>query len=174
MDDTLDREIARLTSTLRWHSAIIGAGWGIATALVAGLIATLVARQTPWLYQAELLLVLIWLLGTGALLGTILGYAWPRPLRQRLHLFDRRNTVAGHFQLGLQHGIRPDDPQPINLGVVFQPGMYSQRRHSYRPGRAADKELLVQGAGSDFHARTDRRSVRACLVVLRTYTSQVQ
>lgn len=97
MDNSLNREISRLTSALRQHGAVVGAGWGIVAALVAGLIAAITARIMPWLYQTELLLALIWALGSGTLLGAVLGYAWPRPLPQRLRRFDRRLHLANRL-----------------------------------------------------------------------------
>lgn len=106
MNDALDREIARLTGALRQHNAVLGAGWGAATALVAGLVVALVARMIPWLYQTELLLVLVWLQGVGTLLGAALGYAWPYPFPRRLHLFDARLHLANRLTTAweLAHG----------------------------------------------------------------------
>ncbi len=94
MNPALDHEIARLTSALRWHKAIIGGGWGVVGALAGILTAAIVARITPLWYQAELLLAGVWAVGGGVLLGALLGYAWPSPLSRRLRLFDRQLHLA--------------------------------------------------------------------------------
>ena len=94
MDPALNHEIARLTSALRWHKAIIGGGWGVVSALTGILAAAIITRITPLWHQAELLLAGMWVVGGGILLGALLGYAWPSPLPRRLRLFDRRLHLA--------------------------------------------------------------------------------
>jgi hypothetical protein len=114
MNPALDHEIARLTSALRWHKAIIGGGWGIVSALGGMLVAAVVARVTPLWYQTELLLASVWVVGCGILLGVLLGYAWPSPLSQRLRLFDRRLHLADRLTTAWELSLgRIDAPEAI-------------------------------------------------------------
>jgi len=112
MNDALDREIARLTSALCWHRAVVGAGWGLVGALTMILAAILVARMTPWLYQTELLLAAIWAVGGGMLVGAVGGYVWPCPLPQRLRCFDLRlhlaNRLTTAWELAQGHICAPE------------------------------------------------------------------
>ena len=130
MADALNREIARLTSTLRLHSAVIGTGWGIAAALLLELLAALIARITPWLYQTELLLALVWAVGGGALLGAVSGYVWPHPLPQRLRLFDRRLQLADRLTTAWE----------LAQGRIHAPNMITrlQREETLRAVRVVD------------------------------------
>ena len=94
MQTSLEREIARFTQALRRHGLVVGAAWGIVTALAVLLAAAIAVRLMPLWYQAELLLASSWAVGGGLVVGAALGYIWPAPLPRRLRLFDQRLHLA--------------------------------------------------------------------------------
>ncbi len=94
MDTQLRYEIARLTRALRQRGAVIGATWSICGALSLGLALALLGRLTPLWYRLHLLTGLVALLMIAIPLGALLGYAWPRPLPERLRRLERALGLA--------------------------------------------------------------------------------
>ena len=90
----LHREVARLTQTLRRHSAAVGAGWGVTGVLATGLLLAVLAHLMPLWYRQELLRWLAIGLPGGAALGALAGWIWPVPLPARLRRFDSRLQLA--------------------------------------------------------------------------------
>ncbi|MFP4346342.1 MAG: hypothetical protein ACLFU8_16750 [Anaerolineales bacterium] len=93
-EESLQAEQARLLGALRRHDAVVGLGWGLVAALALETLLVLAGRLVPLWYRSALLRLLPLLLGSGLLLGALVGAYGSRPLSRRLRRLERNLGLA--------------------------------------------------------------------------------